>query len=149
MPCAAGQLTAASCTLTVGFPVCKQCIRSSVGNSKSTSMRTAALRVLQLFCRQRSFVEQLAATGIDYFVVRSLERVEQVPIAPPAGAAKKKKKPTVPKTKLDPQARRERIAALHLIHTIVSVAADATPRAILQSIVAVAEATEDALRIQW
>jgi hypothetical protein len=49
-------------------------IRSCAGNAKSVALRTAALRALSHFCRSDAFVRSINATGVDYFIVGSLER---------------------------------------------------------------------------
>jgi hypothetical protein len=52
----------------------KKSLRSCAGNAKSVALRTAALRALAHFCRSDQFVRSIGATGIDYFIVGSLER---------------------------------------------------------------------------
>jgi hypothetical protein len=145
-------------------------IRSCAGNAKSVALRTAALRALAHFCRSEAFVRSINATGVDYFVVGSLERdATAAATAATAGAMPTAKSAnsgnpaavsannlthsnsagsnvrptTASSSERAAQVRAERIAALKLVMRMIEHGVESLPRSVLQSLVAIAEAPGD------
>ena len=153
-------------------------LRSCAGNAKSVALRTAALRALAHFCRSEHFVRCIGSTGVDYFVVASLERdgaqllnhsggaAASVPASarPPAANAKRDSNAAAgaavtgaavaaagdakASSERAARIRDERVAAFKLVLRMMEHGVEALPRSVLQSIVALAEAPDDFLRRQ-